>query len=184
MELNRWNDTSKTYSYNGDEIIELIGAYQNKTAFINTDLSINVDYSETQGKVRTFQYGHTHQDKKLYQPDIDLIQINTGTANGLNKTGRSLYSESEARFDVMSVTNDSVYELTVGTKGTTKKIYYSVETKSGDLNFDSSVDICDLVYADLINDGKKGLTTAADIDADGALEADILLAVRKLLLGK
>ena len=182
MELKRWNSTSETYTYNGDEIIELIGAYQNKTSFTNTNLGINVDYSATQGKVLTFQYGHTHSDKTQYDSNLNLININTTQGNGL--ASRVLYSETEARFDVMSVTKDSVYRLTVGTTGTTRKIYYAIDTESGDLNFDSSVDICDLVYADLIKDGKKGITTAADIDADGALEADILLAVRKLLLGK
>lgn len=57
-------------------------------------------------------------------------------------------------------------------------------TDSGDLNTDSSVDICDLVYADLMVEGKKGITTAADINSDGVLDADILLTVRELLLGK
>ena len=182
MELKRWNSTSETYTYNGDEIIELIGAYQNKTAFTNTDLGINVDYSATQGKVLTFQYGHTHNDKTEYDPDLNLININTTQANGL--AYRVLYSETEARFDVMSVTNDSVYRLPVGSKGTTRKVYYPIDTDSGDLNTDSSVDICDLVYADLMVEGKKGITTAADINSDGVLDADILLTVRELLLGK
>ena len=181
-------DESRSYSStkqeNGEVLSAIIAAYQNNTAYVNEDFEINVDYSAVQGRIRSFQFGHTHSEHKRYDPDIDLTQINTGTANGLNKTGRSLFSESEARFDVMSVTDDYVYQMCVGTKGTSMKIYYPVETKSGDLNFDSSVDICDLVCADLIDKGERAITTAADTNSDGVLDTDILLAVRNLLLGK
>ena len=184
MGIDELTSQSSNEQVNAEALRAIIAAYQNNTAYTDAELDINVDYSAVQGRIRSFQFGHTHSDHKRYDPDIDLTQINTGTANGYNKANRSLYSESEARFDVMSVTDDYVYQMCVGTKGTSMKIYYPVETKSGDLNFDSSVDICDLVCADLIDKGERAITTAADTNSDGVLDTDILLAVRNLLLGK
>ena len=82
----------------------------------------------------------------------------------------------------MSVTNESVYKLSVGNAGETLKIYYPTKTKQGDLNFDSSTDICDLVYLNLIDEGKAPLTTAADINRCGVLGYENCDALRKILI--
>ena len=179
------DDTTSGADFLGEELRGIIGAYQNKTEYVNADFDIDVDYTGEQGRIRSFQFGHTHYERKYYDSDIDLVQINTGLSNAYTITNgtRIFQSEAEAQFDVMSVTNDSVYKMTVGAAGTTLKIYYPIKTKQGDINSDTNVDICDLVYLRLMEENKVPLSTTADISRQGALAVDIFAILRNILNG-
>lgn len=179
------DSTTSGADYLGAELRGIIGAYQNKTEYINEDFDINVNYTAEKGRIRSLQFGHTHYERKYYDDDIDLVQINTGLSNAYTITNgtRVFQSETEAQFDVMSVTNDFVYKLTVGEAGSSLKIYYKIKTEQGDVNGDSEVDICDLVYTHLAKDNKAPLTTAIDITRIGNLNTDIFETLRKILLG-
>lgn len=178
------DDTTSGADFLGEELRSIIGAYQNKTEYVNNDFNINVDYTSEQGRIRSFQFGHTHYERKYYDSDIDLVQINTGLSNAYTITNgtRIFQSEAEAQFDVMSVTNDYVYKMTVGVAGSTIKIYYPTKTAQGDLNGDGDANICDLVYARLIEENKAPKTAAADVERRGTLDFDILMTIRKKLI--
>ena len=177
------DNTTSGADFLGEELRGIIGAYQNKTEYVNVGFDINVDYTGEQGRIRSFQFGHTHYERKYYDSDIDLVQINTGLSNAYTITNgtRIFQSEAEAQFDVMSVTNDFVYKMSVGNAGSTIKIYYPTKTAEGDLNVDGTADICDLVYAKLIETKKAPLTSAVDVERNGTFDADILLFIRNKL---
>lgn len=112
----------------GDKLRAFISAYQNKTAFSDEQLGINVDFTENKGKILTYHFGHMHSELTYYSEDIDLWQICTGTATpnggrgilGQDKTipyrilDREWATEKEPCFDVMLASRDRVQKFNVG----------------------------------------------------------------------
>ncbi len=113
---------SKYYYYD-------LAAYQNKTSysFNGEEVTINVNFSDS-GKIMSYQHGHVHYEVMHYSEDIDLWQFASDSAN-VHQTltedvSRVYMTNSEAAFDIMSVSGESVQKMNVGA-GATNKFYYS-----------------------------------------------------------
>lgn len=128
---------SETNSYgystkSGATLRKLISAFQNKTTLKSG--GIFADFSDTKGKILSYQFGHIHMELTHYSKDIDLWQTTTATANvGQSATGKTvaetsvteksldwmiydriLGGESEACFDIMSVSDEVIYKYAFG----------------------------------------------------------------------
>ncbi len=121
--------TNGTTPVFGSELRKIIAAYQNKTSYYFTgeEVTIDVAFSDS-GRIMSYQHGHVHYEVLHYSEDIDLWQIASDSANlyQTNNTiiDRAYMTNSEAAFDIMSVTENTVHKLNVGA-GVTKKLYYS-----------------------------------------------------------
>ncbi len=156
----------------GKNLREIITAYQFKTAYENPELGIAADFSETKGKILSYQYGHVHSQKALYSADVDLWQLSTGTAQ-----------KRSGCFDIMSVSDKAVNRYGIGTDY--DQTFVQTESIAvGDVNLDGTADICDLVKLSGVANGKANVTVSADADLNGSVDfsAD-LSALRKLLIG-
>ena len=123
------------YNYdtkNGAELRKIISAYQNKTTCrIGTK---KADFSKKKGSILAYQFGHIHNEIVFNSSDIDLWQICTATASipsTSSKTDikdtsindktldwklldRTLGTETEACFDVMSVDGKKIQKWNIG----------------------------------------------------------------------
>lgn len=86
----------------GDKLYEIIKAYQNKTAFADEEIGVEVDYSVSKGRILSYQFGHIHRNKFYYGEDIKLWQISTDTA------------EHNPCFDIMLVSSKRIQRFNVG----------------------------------------------------------------------
>ena len=124
----------------GNELRSIISAYQNQGVFSYQDIS--ADFSNKSGRILSYQFGHIHSELTLYSKDINLWQICTATASVAQSTtkaladtsitdktlpwnilDRQLHSDSEACFDVMSVSHDVIYKYSFGA-GSTSELKY------------------------------------------------------------
>ncbi len=127
------------YGYNtlnGAELRKIISAYQNKTT---CRIGANkTDFSKTKGEILAYQFGHIHNELVLDSNDIDLWQICTATASvGSSSSGktvkdtsisdktldwkiltRTLGTETDPCFDVMSVNDKTVQKWAFGAGNT------------------------------------------------------------------
>ena len=76
----------------------------------------------------SYQHGHVHYEVMHYSEDIDLWQFASDSAN-VHQTltedvSRVYMTNSEAAFDIMSVSGGAVHKMNVGA-GATNKFYYS-----------------------------------------------------------
>lgn len=62
---------------NGNILAELLGAFQNKKAYVNEAFGINVDFSTGYtGNVIAYSYGHTHVTETYYDTTADVWLLN------------------------------------------------------------------------------------------------------------
>ncbi len=122
----------------------IISAYQSKTVY--SDGEHTADFTDFEGAILSYQFGHIHVELTTYSEDVDLWQICSASAN-VNQSGtqtkaelnsgsvnnktldwnpiyRALGTDSEAYFDIMSVKDGAVYKFNIGT-GSTEKMTYS-----------------------------------------------------------
>lgn len=166
----------------GTELRDIMSAYQNKTAYNNESLGISVDYSKTEGRILSYQFGHTHYDKSIYDEDLNTWIINTSTARAdqAETDNRILGTETEACFDVMSITQSSTYKLCIGNDATEN--YISKFSVDCDVNMDGIFDVRDLIRTKKVLVQASNLTTAADIDKNSRIDSIDLAELRKKLL--
>ncbi|MBP3390304.1 MAG: metallophosphoesterase, partial [Clostridia bacterium] len=181
----------------------IIAAIQNKTTYVNADLGISVDYSNTDSQLLAFQFGHTHTELSLYSEDINLWQINSSSAKiggyttlagvqnstinvkSLNwhiyEYARRMLNEGEANFDIMSATREGVYKMNIGV-GVTQKYINPQNSIKGDVNLDSNIDICDMVKLAKLSKNNTPLM-AMDVDSNQKFEKAVdLAAIRNMLI--
>ncbi len=174
---------------NGQQLRDIIKAYQFKTAysFTDTDLtdgeddSISVDFTDTTGRILVYQFGHNHYEKEIYSEDIDLWQIITSSTNPGNykNVTQTLKTETELHFDVMFADRNDIYKHNIGS-GSDNRLINTPVTVDGDVNRDNNVDIFDLVA---LNNGKALPSKAADVDKDSKISVIIdSAALRKLII--
>ena len=124
-----------------DKLRNVIEAYQNKTTYADGDHT--ADFTGFSGRILSYNFGHIHVELTHYSADIDLWQISTSSAtipgtqsltelasSSINNRSldwnpyyRALGTDSEACFDVVSVTPDAIYKFTVGL-GNDEKLPY------------------------------------------------------------
>lgn len=136
----------------GDEIRDVIetfnagGTYSgNFTDIWGNTVSVNADFSDINGEIAIWQFGHMHVEGSIYSEDINLWQICTSTCNVGNagtQTTEQLQSgsinnknlpwrvyarrygdETEICFNVMSVSSERIYRYTIG-QGANEKLVY------------------------------------------------------------
>ena len=178
----------------GAELRGVIGAYQLGKSYSNEALGISTDYTNRTGKILAYQFGHKHMELQLYSDDIALWQFCTSTASVSQNTDsttltnvpwkplkRSLNTENDACFDIMSVNKSRVHKTNIGA-GYNKTLNYSKETPAGDVNMDEKVDILDLIRLKKVLAGINTKRATADTDKNKQLDALDLTELRKLLL--
>ena len=145
------NTGSVTMPY-GQEVRKVISAYNNGSTYTAsfTDIwgnpvEVSADFAGAAGKVLSHQFGHIHVEATVYSEDIDLYQFCTSSANVaqtsvqtaeaiaataiINKKHdwraytRALGTDTEACFNVMSVSDKRIYRFTVG-EGANEKVVY------------------------------------------------------------
>ena len=100
----------------GDELREIIKAYNNKEEYKNEELGIDVSYNDS-GKILIYHYGHIHRESKLYSDDIKLWQIASSTARADQASpndDREAGTEKEPCFDVVSVGEKEIKKYNIG----------------------------------------------------------------------
>ncbi len=134
------SSTNNNTMGNGAVLRSIIGAFNNKTAYTNDSLGIDVDYTETSGRILSYSFGHQHAELVLYSEDINLWQVCTSCANTWggsgdirgaadltlpwkNLTGRKADTRYESCIDVMSVNEDICYKFGVGAATDAVMIY-------------------------------------------------------------
>ena len=112
----------------GSEMKNVMAAYQNKTSYTFTgdEVTINVSFTK-EGRIMSYQHGHVHLENITYRDDLDIFVFASDTAN-LTQTDnveieRIYMTNTEASFNVMSVSDESVYKMNVGA-GKTVECYY------------------------------------------------------------
>ncbi len=95
-EDNDW-DTPRSETFRA-----FLAAYQNKTAFADDELGVDMDYSNSKGKILSYHFGHIHKNKMYYSEDTALWKISTDTA------------EHNPCFDVMLIASDRIQRFNVG----------------------------------------------------------------------
>ena len=174
------NSSNGTAPVLGKELQDVIAAYNNKTAYKNEALGIDVTYTDD-GKVLSYQYGHIHQEWTTYNANMDLWHISSSTAR---PDSNRLNTENEACFDIMSVSPGVIRKFNIGA-GEDKVFYNERSSLYADVNLDNTVDICDMVAAAQTVNGDFSKTTAADVNRDNLITfAEDIEAIRSLLLGK
>lgn len=167
-----------------EELREIIGAYQNKQKYANDSIGVNADFTDTTGKILSYQYGHTHDENIKYFEELDLWHINTATAStsSCDNFGQTLKTETEAYFDIMFISRNDIYKHNIGA-GNDARLVTTTENYEGDINLDGVVDICDLVYLRLVSNGEVGINCLADVDKDNKIYfASDAIAIRNLIL--
>ncbi len=172
-------------STNGDKLRALIADFNNKTG----------ELADTNGKIMSYQFGHVHAERELYSADINLWQICSGNATpqAVQNTGiqttpwrdhaYSMGTETEAQFDVMSVTKSGIVKFGIGGASDQKLTSY-LTFATGDVNTDETVDICDLVKLNLVANGASNKIASVDVNKDKAfIFAVDAEALRKLIIG-
>lgn len=168
-------------STNGDKLRAVISDFNNKTG----------NLADTDGKILSYQFGHIHAERELYSADIDLWQLCTSTAKAeqAGKSGApwraltySMGTESEACFDIMSVSPTGIVKMNIGA-GTDHNLISYLKLPAGDVNTDETADICDLVKLhNIANSTAK--TTTVDVNKDNIFAVAVdAAALRKLLIG-
>lgn len=172
-------DSSTSTAEFGAEVADVMAAYNNKTAYKNDALGIDVAYSD-EGKILSYQFGHIHKELSIYNTMANLWQIASSTARA-DQGNRTLGNADEACFDLMSVSAGAIYKYNIGA-GEDRNFYSENNVRYGDLTLDNVVDICDLVK---LATTKAGTSAAADVNRDNlvAITSDAE-ALRKLILGK
>ena len=112
--------------YYAEDLTELMTAYQNKTAysFEGEEISFNVNFNDG-GKILSYQHGHVHAGSYKYLESVGIWKINTETANYRNaadedEANRIYQTNSEALFDLMSVNEEAVHQMRIGSGKNTK----------------------------------------------------------------
>lgn len=137
---------------NGSKIRDIIKAYNAKVSYSagitdvwGVSVTVRVDFAEKSGKALSYQFGHRHTELTLYSDDIDLFLFGTSAANagetdiqtdgqqadpGVTNSGlprrfykRELGGDTEACFNVMSVSEKQAYRFTVGAGRNEKAVY-------------------------------------------------------------
>ncbi len=172
-------DSSTSPAEFGAELADVMAAYNNKTAYKNDALGIDVAYSD-EGKILGYQFGHIHKELSVYNAAADLWQIATSTARA-DQGSRVLGNADEACFDMMSISRSAIRKMGIG--ASESKVFGSkANTAYGDVNLDGIIDIRDMV---VLRHTKAGESATADVNRDNLIvyTADAE-ALRKLILGK
>ena len=112
----------------GEELTALLDAFQNKLAFFDDRLGIEVDYAENKGKILVYNFGHMHSELFYFDDKTNLTHIGTGTAttNGGGGTpgrencpqfrilSRAWDNEKEPCFDVVLASRERLLKFNVG----------------------------------------------------------------------
>lgn len=167
----------------GSELRDIIKSYQTKTPYINGELGINKDWSNTSGKILSYHFGHVHGEKSLYSDDIELWQFSSSTAKSEDEF---ISTPDELCFDVISVTQANIAKQNLG-RGENNRFVVAADITKGDVNNDFVTDICDLVsvsnFTDNIYDAKVSFL-AADLKKDCLINANDLEEIRKIIIGR
>ncbi len=152
MGIDEMTNSYETTVQFGNELRDIIIAYQSKTAYSASltniwgdTVDVAADFADTTGKIISYQFGHQHLELTVYDYDVDLWQISTPSSRGVDNSIQSLEklqtssvnvktlpwrvytreysSETEASFNVMSVSSDAVYRLAIGPGKNEKLIY-------------------------------------------------------------
>lgn len=148
-------NASVTPVKNSEALTKILNAYQTKVTYSGTlydeladvynletreytaraGLRVAADFSDTDGKVLIYQYGHTHIEMMTYYAAANIWEINTATANyvnapkdydaQLNKMNKNYpwniatldqrtANNDAACFDVVSAGSNVVYKFNVG----------------------------------------------------------------------
>ena len=172
-------DASTSSTDFGAEVAAVMAAYNNKTAYKNDNLGIDVAYSD-EGKILSYQFGHIHKELSVYNAAADLWQIATSTARA-DQGSRTLGNADEACFDMMSVSSSGIEKIGLGASES-KTFVSKANTPYGDVNLDNTVDVRDMVA---LATTAAGESAAADVNRDNLLvySADAE-ALRRAVLGK
>ncbi len=166
-------NTGADITWYGKDLRAIIAAYQFKTPYVNAELGIDVDFSDTKGKILSYQYGHTHRQDWLYSDDVDLWQVNSDTAQ-----------RRDGVFDIMTVDKNIINRYNIG-RGFDQTFIQTQDVLIGDITSDAASDICDLVMLNNICEGITAKSLAADIDGNKKIEVAIdLAALRSILISK
>lgn len=172
-------DSSTSTAEFGAEVADVMAAYNNKTAYKNEALEIDVEYNDG-GRILSYQFGHIHKELSIYNTLADLWQIASSTARA-DQGSRTLGNADEACFDLMSVAPGVIRKYNIGA-GEDRNFYSENNVRYGDLTLDNVVDIRDLVK---LATTKAGTSAAADVNRDNLIAiASDTEALRKLILGK
>lgn len=174
MGIDKSSDGSESYK-NGDVLRKIFDSFQNKNNYLNEGLGIDQNWTETNGKILSYQFGHEHKYSVKYNEDIDLWQFATTSSGGSNSSlSQIFFSENQLNFDLMSVNENYIYRHTVGggQDGQYISRYYQLE---GDINVDGEVDVTDLVRFENIKSGKT-LPTARTNNQNST-------KIRRIILG-
>ena len=164
-------NTGADITHYGKNLREIIAAYQFKTPYVNEELGINVDFTNTNGEILSYQYGHTHRQDWLYSADVDLWQVNSDTAQ-----------RRDGFFDIMTVNSTAINRYNVG-RGFDQTFVQTKNVLSGDLTNDGVINICDAVKLRNIDNGHENLTTKADVDNNSVFDIIYdLAAIRNMLI--
>ncbi|MBQ1186521.1 MAG: metallophosphoesterase [Clostridia bacterium] len=147
-------NTGADITWYGKDLRNIIKAYQFKTPYVNEELGINVDFTNTNGEILSYQFGHTHRQDWLYSEDVDLWQVNSDTAQ-----------RRDGVVDIMTVNDTTINRYNIG-RGFDQAFIQTKNVIAGDITNDGVINICDAVKLRNIEDGKAGLTTKADVDND------------------
>ncbi len=152
MGIDKTTNTSGTSVRFGNDVRSVVKAFEQGGTYTaslmdnwGTAVSVNADFKDKNGRSIIWQFGHQHTELSLYQSDIDLWQLCTSSANvgqtelqtyeklaasNINSKTlpwrvytRKLGSSTEACFNLMSVSDERVYRLTVG-QGSNEKLIY------------------------------------------------------------
>ncbi len=154
MAIDKSSDGTESYK-NGDVLRNIFKDFQSKNYYLNEGLGIDRDWTETNGKILSYQFGHEHKYSVKYNEDIDLWQFATTSSGGSNSSlSQIFWSENQLNFDLMSVNENYIYKHAIGGGVDGKYIssYYQLE---GDINVDGEVDITDAVKFALVKEGKS-----------------------------
>ena len=132
------------------EIIKTFNAGGTYTAALTDNwgnaVSVNADFSDTNGEIVVWQFGHQHVEVTFYESDVGLWQLCTPSAKVYNSSTdtyeelanskinrkdlpwrvytRKLGDKTEACFNAMSVSSERVYRFSVG-QGNNEKLVYA-----------------------------------------------------------
>ncbi len=157
---------------NGTVLSDIMGAYQNKTAYTHDGYGISADFTADTGRIMAYQHGHEHVVYDKYNADCDIWQFSSANPNPHGSLA-TVMNENVASTDIMSVTKAYAYKQALG-KGDTAMYINNFPVYDGDVTLDTKVDIRDLVA--LRNYNLAELATAIVPDGDYA-------KIRKLLIG-
>ena len=152
MAIDQSTSGKETYK-NGDVLRAIFDSFQSKNNYLNSALNIDRNWTETNGKILSYQFGHEHKNNVLYNEDIDLWQFATTSSGGSNSSlSQIFYSENQLNFDLMTVNENYIYKHAIG-GGEDAKYISSYQQLEGDINIDGQVDITDAVEYALIKNG-------------------------------